>query len=160
MQSSHLLAEECAAGGQVRRNGTGWECTTIDSGDTAEPGTISNSGGDQPYGFNTGANEAEETAEGGHRLFVTSGRGVTYDIPKGWSQRIADNDKGLIFQRPAAVGNADMIRIMEPTTRYPRGYVRVHNSHGQPVDVFGKPGSKPATHISQDYIGPWPAWPQ
>jgi hypothetical protein len=30
---------------------------------------------------------------------VTTGRGVTYDIPKGWTQRMADNGKGLVFQR-------------------------------------------------------------
>jgi len=40
-----------------------------------------------------------EVAEGGGRLFVTTGRGVTYDIPKGWTQRMADNGKGLVFQR-------------------------------------------------------------
>ncbi|MCP2237485.1 RHS repeat-associated core domain-containing protein [Prauserella halophila] len=55
VQSSHLLGEECAAGGQVRRNGTGWECTALEGGDTAEPGTISGSQGDQPYGFHTDA---------------------------------------------------------------------------------------------------------
>jgi hypothetical protein len=52
-----------------------------------------------------------------------------------------------------------MIRIMDPTPMYPRGYVRVHNEYGQPVDVFGKPGSKATTHIPSDYEGPWPGWP-
>jgi len=101
-----------------------------------------------------------EIAEGGGRLFVTSGRGVTYDIPKGWTQRMADNGKGLVFQRGGATGNADMIRIMEPTAKYSNGYVRVYNSYGQPVDVFGKPGPGSATHISQDFMGQWPGWPQ
>ena len=41
------------------------------------------------------AKAVPEVAEGGGRLFVTSGRGVTYDIPKGWTQRMADNGKGL-----------------------------------------------------------------
>ncbi|WP_253831071.1 hypothetical protein, partial [Prauserella aidingensis] len=63
IQSSHLLAEECAAGGQVRRNGTGWECTTIDSGGTAEPGTISN-GGDRSYDFSAGTGETAKDASG------------------------------------------------------------------------------------------------
>ncbi|WP_253854012.1 NucA/NucB deoxyribonuclease domain-containing protein [Prauserella alba] len=49
IQTSHLLGEECATGGQVQRHGTGWECTVLD-GDTAQPGTLS-SDGDQPYGF-------------------------------------------------------------------------------------------------------------
>lgn len=53
-----------------------------------------------------------------------------------------------------------MIRIMEPTARYPDGYVRVYNSGGQPVDVFGKPGPPSTTHIPETYRGPWPGWPQ
>ena len=87
-------------------------------------------------------------------------RGTTYDVPNGWSQRAADNGRGLVFQKPGSSGNADMIRIMEPTPRYSAGYVRVYNSTGQPVDVFGKPGLAASTHISQDYSGPWPGWPQ
>jgi hypothetical protein len=90
---------------------------------------------------------------------VTTGRGTTYDIPKGWVGRNADNGRGLVYQRPGATGNADSIRIMEPTDKSPSGYVRVYNSHGQPVDVYGKPGPPADTHIPQDYVGPWPGWP-
>lgn len=97
---------------------------------------------------------------GGERLFVTSGRGTTYDIPEGWSKRVADNGGGLVFQKPGATGNADMIRIMEPTSRYPAGYVRVYSANSQPTNVFGKPGPAAETHISQDYSGAWPGWPQ
>ncbi|MCP2237482.1 hypothetical protein LY41_003321 [Prauserella halophila] len=56
IQTNHLIGDECATGGQVQRNGTGWECTTIDTGAT-EPGSISRAG-DRPYGFNTGTSEA------------------------------------------------------------------------------------------------------
>lgn len=93
------------------------------------------------------------------RLFVTTGRGTTYDIPSGWTQRMANNNKGLVFQRPGSTENKDMIRIMEPTSLYPKGHVRVYNSEGQPITPFGKPGSHAETHISQDYSGGWPAWP-
>lgn len=96
------------------------------------------------------------------KLFVTSGRGTTYDIPDGWAGREADNGQGLVYQRPGAVGNQDSIRIMEPKVKYPDGYVRVYNSAapaGQPIDVFGNPGPPWDTHISQLYLGPWPAWP-
>ena len=48
---------------------------------------------------------------------------------------------------------------MEPTAQYPRGYVRYHNERGQPLDIYGKPGTPSSTHISQDYQGPWPGWP-
>jgi len=80
-------------------------------------------------------------------------------IPEGWVPRLADNGKGVVFQRPGAKGNADMIRIMDPTDLYPNGYIRVYNSHGQPVDVNGKPGSKPETHIPLDGTDPWNWWP-
>lgn len=33
------------------------------------------------------------------------------DIPQGWAPRVADNGKGVVFQRPGATGNADMIRV-------------------------------------------------
>jgi hypothetical protein len=100
-------------------------------------------------------------SESGGRIFVTTGRGTTYDMPSGWTQRMADNNKGLVFQRPGSSGNQNSIRIMEPTSKYPSGYVRVYNSYGngQPVDPFGKPGPNAATHIPQNYSGAWPAWP-
>ncbi|WP_139346721.1 RHS repeat domain-containing protein, partial [Sinomonas mesophila] len=98
-------------------------------------------------------------AEGSGRLFVTTGRGTTYDIPGDWTQRMADNNNGLVFQRPGSSGNSNMIRIMEPTSLYPKGHVRVYNSEGQPITPFGKPGSQAETHIPQDYSGGWPAWP-
>jgi hypothetical protein len=73
---------------------------------------------------------------------------------------MANNNKGLVFQRPGAEGNADIIRIMEPTPKNASGYVRVYNKAGQPMDVKGKPGSNATTHISQDYRGPWVGWPE
>lgn len=67
---------------------------------------------------------------------------------------------GHVYQRPGAFRNADSIRIMEPTSKYPSGYVRYYNSGNQPLDVFGNPGADPFTHIPQDYVGPWPGWPR
>jgi hypothetical protein len=93
------------------------------------------------------------------RTFVGTPRGMVYDVPQGWAPRVADNGRGIVYQRPGATGNADMIRIMDPTSKYPNGYVRYYNEYGQPLDVFGKPGPASATHIPQDYQGPWPGWP-
>jgi hypothetical protein len=80
-------------------------------------------------------------------------------LPEGWAARVADNGKGIVFQRPGATGNADMIRVMDPTPSYADGYIRVYNSSGQPVDVFGKPGPNSTTHIPLDYSGEWSWWP-
>jgi hypothetical protein len=93
------------------------------------------------------------------KTFVAAPGGVIYDVPAQWTSRVADNGKGIVYQQPGAVGNASMIRIMEPTPMYPQGYVRVHNKFGQPVDVYGKPGPQSATHIPRGYTGPWPGWP-
>ena len=92
--------------------------------------------------------------------FVTTPGGRTYDIPAGWTGRVADNGKGLVFQKAGSTGNNDMVRIMDPTPDYPNGYARVHNKYGQPVDVNGKPRSRAETHVPGDYEGPWPAWPK
>jgi hypothetical protein len=74
--------------------------------------------------------------------------------------RVADNGRGIVYQRPSATGNADMIRIMQPTPGYPNGYVRYYNQYGQPVDANGRPGPASATHIPLDYRGPLPGWPR
>jgi hypothetical protein len=108
------------------------------------------------------ATEAVNVIPSSGKTFVGTPRGTVYDVPEGWAHRVADNGKGSVYQRPGATGNQDMIRIMEPTPKYPDGYARVYNGqppNGQPVDVFGKPGPQPATHVPETYVGPWPAWP-
>lgn len=75
-----------------------------------------------------------------------SGRGIVV-VPAGWTCRLAVNGKGAVYQRPGALGNADSIRIMEPTGSYPHGYVRIYNARGQPVDLQGRPGGRSATHL-------------
>jgi hypothetical protein len=81
-------------------------------------------------------------------------------IPVGWAPELARNKKGVVFQRPGAPHNADLIRVMDPTPEHPGGYIRVHNRYRQPVDVHGKPRSDDDTHVPLDYDGPWPAWPK
>ncbi len=92
--------------------------------------------------------------------FVSAPNGKVVRVPEGWVARTADNGKGIAYQRPGASGNADMIRIMDPTPQYPNGYMRYYSSHGQPLDVLGKPGPNSATHIPLDYQGQLPAWPK
>lgn len=61
-----------------------------------------------------------------------------------------------MWQAPGATGNADMVRVMNPTTMYPNGYVRFYNRHGQPIGFNGKPGSKAETHIPMNPDGTYP----
>ncbi|MEU4564356.1 putative T7SS-secreted protein [Actinoplanes sp. NPDC023936] len=77
-------------------------------------------------------------------------------VKPGWSSRPADNGQGTVYQKPGSAGNADMVRVMEPTPRYPDGYVRFYNQHGQPVGLDGKPGPNPATHIPIRPDGSYP----
>jgi hypothetical protein len=91
--------------------------------------------------------------------FVVTPSGKVVPIPKGWVGRAADNGQGIVYQRPGASGNADMIRIMDPTSRYPQGYVRYYNNREQPLDPSGRTGDRASTHIPLDYEGPIPGWP-
>lgn len=68
-------------------------------------------------------------------------------VPDSWTEREADNGKGTVYQDPNTSGNANMLRKMAPTGRYPNGYVRFHNEHGQPIGLDGKPGPRSKTHI-------------
>jgi hypothetical protein len=81
-----------------------------------------------------------------------------------WGGRVSDNGKGAVWQRQGATGNADSVRVMDPTDRYSDGYVRFYNEHGQPIGLDGKTnipgGSKQDgadhTHIPINADGTYP----
>ena len=77
-------------------------------------------------------------------------------VGEDWTARTADNGQGTVWQKPGATGNADMTRIMNPTSRYPNGYVRFYNSYGQPVGLDGRPGPNSLTHIPLNPDGSYP----
>jgi len=91
--------------------------------------------------------------------FLTTAGGVTVQVPKGWHGRLAASGEGLVFQKPGAVGNSDMIRIADPNPLNPSGYVRYYNTYGQPLAASGRPGPDALTHIPLDYVGPLRNWP-
>jgi RHS repeat-associated protein len=88
-------------------------------------------------------------------IYVTTPRGVTYKIPEGWTSEPSRTNKGVIFRPPGSEGDANTIRIMEPTSRYPNGHVVIYNSEGQPVDYNLKSHTGPnETHIKEDEKDP------
>lgn len=79
-----------------------------------------------------------------------------------WKGRVANNDKGAVWQDPDSVNppkgtpsDANSVRIMDPDKRYPKGYVRFYNEHGQPLTLEGRPGPKndASTHIPRHSDG-------
>ncbi|HEX8003796.1 MAG TPA: LamG-like jellyroll fold domain-containing protein [Mycobacteriales bacterium] len=83
-------------------------------------------------------------------------------LRRGWQGRLAENGKGWVWQRRGAPKtgagkNADMMRVMDPTEKYPNGYVRFYNEHGQPIGLDGKTGPAAHTHIPRN--GPGGDWP-
>ncbi len=98
--------------------------------------------------------------ESSGRTFVTTPTGTTAVIPEGWVGRTADNGKGIVYQRPGAIGDADSIRVMQPNARNPNGYVVYYNRHGQPLNVDGNITSPLHWHIPLTHQGPLPKWPQ
>jgi hypothetical protein len=98
------------------------------------------------------AKDAETTAEDS----LAAASKLPAGVKPGWASRTADNGKGTVYQEPGAAGNAAQVRIMEPTTQYPNGYVRFYNEHGQPVGLDGKPGPNSTTHIPRAPDGTYP----
>lgn len=80
-----------------------------------------------------------------------------------WEGHVANNGKGSVWQDPASANapagspqNANMLRECDPDPRYPHGYVRFYNEHGQPIGLDGKPGSQAHTHIPKNPDGSYP----
>ena len=73
-----------------------------------------------------------------------------YQIPGNYVAEPAGNGQGWTFRAPGTTGNANIIRVMEGNDQNPNGYVRYYNSHGQPLNVEGKPGPDEDTHLPLD----------
>ena len=77
--------------------------------------------------------------------FVTTPSGVSVAVPPGWTARTTANGRGIQILDPVSGRN---IRVMDWTPRYPNGYVRLQNAHGNYLDALGRVNSNPAaTHL-------------
>lgn len=67
---------------------------------------------------------------------VTNPQGVkvTIDIPDNYVASIANNGKGLNFRPLGSSTDANLIRIMQPTSQNLNGYAVFYNSYGQPFN--------------------------
>jgi hypothetical protein len=95
----------------------------------------------------------------GHCVAAEDGTGSIPGLKDGWQGRTADNGKGWVWQEPGSPGNANSLRVMDPTPQYPNGYTRFYNGegNGQPLGLDGKPGPRSATHIPRSASGgDWP----
>ena len=109
-----------------------------------------------------GTTETTVSASGDfHGGLVATPSGTTVAVPSGWTGRVADNGKGIVYQEAGAAGNANSMRIMDPGAdpRYPAGYIQFYGPNGQPLDRYGHPGSDAYTHFPLDYNGPIPPGP-
>jgi len=102
----------------------------------------------------------------GERLFSTNSKGqiregVADPAPPpgatvGWIKFEAHNRNGWVWQERVEYllgSDASQFRLMGPTPRYKLGYARYTNSSGQPLDAFGKPTTRDATHFEISELG-------
>ena len=100
------------------------------------------------------ATAAGRAADSARKAAVAASRpaGVTDNFVA----EVANSGKGMVWRAPGSTGNASTVRIMESTSQYPNGYVRIYNSAGQPIGLSGKPGPPSATHIPLRPDGTFP----
>ena len=141
-----LDQERAAASNDNGGNGNGSGGNTGGGNGGSDP-SVANSG--QADGSGSAVNTSPTTPSGGTSgiNFVGTTSGDVVPVPESWSSQTANNGQGIIFQDPGATGNDNSIRIMDPTSRYPDGYLRYYNAYGQPLDALGNPGSQAATHL-------------
>jgi hypothetical protein len=86
-------------------------------------------------------------------IFISTPSGSVIPIPKGYEAFVAESGEGIVFKPSNRNSlpnprNGNSIRVMDPGAdpRYPNGYIRYYNQHGQPLDTSGMPGSQATSH--------------
>ncbi|MGH7192021.1 MAG: hypothetical protein ACREJM_00635, partial [Candidatus Saccharimonadales bacterium] len=132
--------------------------TSGNEGNTGNTGNTGTPSGTAGSGTPSGAGASGSPSSGGENgggnssgtVISTTSNGYSVPVPGSFTPSIANNGDWVNYQQPGATGNANMVRIADPTTRYPEGYMRYYNSYGQPLGPNGLPGSNDVTHFSLD----------
>ncbi|MCY1509476.1 hypothetical protein D9M68_438220 [compost metagenome] len=85
----------------------------------------------------------------GRTVTNPQGATVTINIPDNYVPSLSNSGRGINFKPHPAVGphaDAGVIRIMEPNTQYPNGYVVFYNANGQPINPLNNNTLSPANH--------------
>src|SRR5262249_36231406 len=101
---------------------------TLPATDVPKPGnqTLPASGVGRPTSQAVTLPIAQPDPEG--QVIVGPG-GTAVVIPAGYVAEAAMTGKGVVYRPAGSTGNANTIRVMEPTAQYPTGYVRIYNGH-------------------------------
>jgi hypothetical protein len=126
----------CVSSGGLLQAGYSPNSINCDSGPLIAGSAGSSSSGSGLLGPGSTVAEAQAAAE-------ASG----YQIPSGYIAVRADNGQGWVFRAPGSEGNANIVRVGEPNSQNPTGYVRYYNSDGQPLNAEGNPGPDSETHL-------------
>lgn len=101
---------------------------------------------------------AADAAGGSGVNFVTTPSGVS--VPVSSTFDVSGTSGGVLAQEPGSIGAANSVRIMQPNSLNPSGYIRYFNDRGQALDAFGannNPAGLSATHLDITG-GPYPGY--
>ncbi|HYA44310.1 MAG TPA: hypothetical protein VED59_01790 [Acidimicrobiales bacterium] len=87
---------------------------------------------------------------------VSTPSGSVVPVPADFVPSVAENGAGIVYQEPGALGDANMVRIMDRTAASPNGYLVYYNEFGQTLDALGSAGNplgRAATHSWLENFG-------
>jgi RHS repeat-associated protein len=117
--------------------------------DAADIGKGAGAGRPGASGAGGGAGKPAQGAPKPPKVFIPpTNAPSTPKIPDGWISEPTKNGRGTIYRPPGTTGDANTIRVMNPTPDYPNGYWRQYDGSGVAIDpATGKPGNAGNTHV-------------